>query len=100
MFDAAGADFYQLWVAEVLPTYSRGQDAGSLLKYRAHFDCDGCRQGASEHHHASCIQKPWLAACPVQLSSGDKAAAARATPMRMRDDVDKHGMLHNLPGMW
>lgn len=43
VFDAAGADFYQLWVAEVLPTYGRGQDVGSLLKYRAHFDCDGCR---------------------------------------------------------
>ena len=56
VFDAAGADFYQLWVAEVLPTYSRGQDAGSLLKYRAHFDCDGCRQGTSVCSHACLSQ--------------------------------------------
>jgi hypothetical protein len=59
VFDAAGADFYQLWVAEVLPTYSHGQDGGSLLKYRAHVDCDGCRQGAFERDHASLSHRSW-----------------------------------------
>ena len=43
VFDAAGAEFYSLWVAEALPTYGRGQDAGGPLRYRAHLDCDGCR---------------------------------------------------------
>lgn len=51
VFDAAGADFYQLWVAEPLPTYSRGQDVGSTLRYRAHLDCDGCRCVSGSRRH-------------------------------------------------
>lgn len=31
VFDAAGPEFYDLWVAEALPTYDHGEDAGISL---------------------------------------------------------------------
>lgn len=34
VFDAAGPEFYSLWVAEALPSYGRGQDAGVGLTLR------------------------------------------------------------------
>ena len=47
VFDAEDAGIYNLWVAEPLPTYGAGQDAGGPLRYRAHLDCDVCRSELS-----------------------------------------------------
>lgn len=42
VFNSTDVDLYKLWFSESLPSYPTGSDAGGLLRYRAHLDCDGC----------------------------------------------------------